>query len=171
MAWRLIAGANLKRGQNMKLRTIHVVALLATGFSFSQNARADNTLTDVYKITIPASLVPTVSGKEPCKGRKVEVTNTSGGPVTVVLKDGDGTVIINAAIANEASKSATFKKTGTPKIKINALPENDLPPIPLAFCPGVPTLSEWSVVAMVLLLLAAGTIVFGRFQRPATASS
>lgn len=32
--------------------------------------------------------------------------------------------------------------------------------------PHIPTLSEWGVVVMVLLLIGAGTIVFGRMRRP-----
>ena len=36
-------------------------------------------------------------------------------------------------------------------------------------CPAVPTVSEWGLIVMTLLLLTAGTIVFSRRRRPTLA--
>ncbi|MCK4343101.1 MAG: IPTL-CTERM sorting domain-containing protein [Phycisphaerae bacterium] len=34
---------------------------------------------------------------------------------------------------------------------------------------SIPTVSEWGLIVMTLLLLTAGTVVFGRQRRPAAA--
>jgi len=105
-------------------------------------------------------------------GIKIDYEPQPGGNITVEFegdwKAGDSVTIENAILGGEAK----FAKLGGDKSAGGgSRAEWPLVPCPEGECSPcnfpIPTVSEWGLIVMTLVLLTAGTVVFGRRRRHA----
>lgn len=156
----------------MKTRLRSILFLCVMSVVGAYPAMADNTLTLTFTKN-GGNLRLQIQGKV-CIGTEVVVKNNTGGSIDVVVKDGDGSTIIDETVPDGGTSSAgTLNNVGTGQVcgddgsrastcyDFN-VSEN---------CFIIPTLSEWGVIAMVMLLMTSGTLVFGRRRRPVAVRS